>query len=167
LIQKLNELVIRDSLTGLYNKTYVQQELSGRLQQVTKKNEKLSVAILDVDSFKEINDTFGHLIGDYVLTTIAEYIAAQAEDSDIWAARIGGDEFLIVFENMDYAQSEKICNLILEQLSSHEFYHKEVRFSVQLSYGLKEYLPGESFTQMFESIDHCMYEMKRQHHNRK
>lgn len=87
-----------DSLTGLFNKVYLQNALAQHISLAKRHNTDLSVLFLDIDDFKEINDTFGHSSGDAVLKTVADTISRELRTSDT-AARFGGDEFVILMPN--------------------------------------------------------------------
>lgn len=86
----------KDTLTGVYNRRFVEAIFPKLLAQVERKNEQLSLSIVDCNDFKPINDTYGHKIGDEVLITLSSLLAGEIRKSDI-VARWGGDEFLIFF----------------------------------------------------------------------
>jgi len=98
-----------DNLTGLYNKAYFQNTMNQHLPLAQRNSNDLSVLFLDIDNFKEINDTFGHHSGDFVLKTIALIIKQELRMSDV-AARFGGDEFVILMPN-----THKINALLLSE----------------------------------------------------
>lgn len=87
-----------DQLTGVYNRHYLVDDLSKRMSQSKRHNEALSVIMLDIDHFKNVNDTFGHLMGDLVLKAVAKVLEESARKEDT-AARFGGEEFVLVLDN--------------------------------------------------------------------
>ncbi|MBU1342899.1 MAG: diguanylate cyclase [Proteobacteria bacterium] len=96
--EKVITKVTHDSLTGLFNKAYLRNALIQHLSLAKRHNTDLSILFLDIDDFKEINDTFGHSSGDIILKTVADTISRELRTSDT-AARFGGDEFVILMPN--------------------------------------------------------------------
>lgn len=94
----LLEMATHDQLTGLYNRHYLSDVLDKKVSQIKRHSEPLSVIIVDIDHFKKVNDTFGHLMGDQVLQAVANVMDASARKGDV-AARFGGEEFIIVLDN--------------------------------------------------------------------
>lgn len=96
--RELHELAVRDELTGLYNRRYFNQELGRAVARSAEIGEPLTLAILDLDDFKQINDSFGHQAGDVALRVVAECLNATVNGAAV-TARIGGDEFAIILPN--------------------------------------------------------------------
>ena len=97
---KLQHLAHHDALTGLPNRTFLTQKLSGMISKARKQERQLAVAFLDLDRFKNINDTLGHLFGDKLLRVIAQRMYNQLKDNEV-VARIGGDEFILILDPSD------------------------------------------------------------------
>lgn len=95
LSQRLRGLAYQDSLTGLYNHRYFYEQLTHEVERANRYGHPVSVILLDLDKFKEVNDTYGHLMGDKLLSLIGKVIGEQVRGADI-AARYGGDEFAII-----------------------------------------------------------------------
>lgn len=91
-------MATHDQLTGLYNRHYLSDALSKKVAHVKRHGEALSVIIVDVDHFKNVNDTFGHLMGDLILKAMAKVMQEGARKEDI-AARFGGEEFIVILDN--------------------------------------------------------------------
>lgn len=95
---ELIRLAIHDQLTGLHNRHYLSEILSRKVSKSKRHNEALSVIMADIDHFKNVNDTYGHLTGDLILKAVANVIGEGARKEDI-AARFGGEEFVLVLDN--------------------------------------------------------------------
>ena len=95
---QLLAMATRDQLTGLYNRHYLADTLSKKVSHCKRHNEALSVIMVDIDHFKNVNDTFGHLMGDLILKAVAKVLGESARKEDI-AARFGGEEFVLVLDN--------------------------------------------------------------------
>lgn len=111
-ISNLNEKLIRDELTGAYNRRYINRKLPEDIDYALKNQEKLSIIMLDVDCFKEINDIYGHMVGDLALKNLANTIKSNIRKNYDWLARFGGDEFILVLKNSD----DKVCNKVIKNI---------------------------------------------------
>src|SRR5512132_1947467 len=113
LYEDARNLADRDPLTGFYNHRYLHERLGEEVVRAQRSRRPLSVMMLDLDDFKLVNDTFGHLFGDRVLTWTAERIRGTLRAFDI-AARYGGDEFALVLPETDAEQGQRAAERILE-----------------------------------------------------
>mgnify|MGYP003587072289 CR=1 FL=1 len=116
---ELKKMVIKDSLTGAYNKQYFYKRVERKIVEYLTFGNKFSILFLDLDGFKEVNDKYGHLIGDEILKTFVIKISEIIRPIDI-IGRLGGDEFCILFSEMNLSQSMKIaeeCRKIAENIS--------------------------------------------------
>ena len=112
MISQLNEMVVHDALTNLFNRRYVDDQLPVEIVRAALEQKPLSLIFMDVNSFKQVNDTYGHVIGDAALREISHAIMNNIHSSKDWAARFGGDEFLLCLNNTDDAAAlEMIHNL--------------------------------------------------------
>lgn len=101
-----------DSLTGAYNKRYLNQRLMADIEDSVIHNKPLSIILCDIDHFKYVNDSYGHLAGDLVLKTFVEITKSCIRENHDWIARYGGDEFLIVLINDEELVTEKVAKKI-------------------------------------------------------
>ncbi|MEG1098173.1 MAG: GGDEF domain-containing protein, partial [Raoultibacter sp.] len=120
LIKKINDMSIRDFATGLYNKAFAEEELE-RLVDGWSCANPLTIAVCDIDKFKDINDTHGHIEGDNVITRLAEMLTECAEADDGWAARLGGDEFMLCFPGRGKQEATKIIEEFRDRFNSETF----------------------------------------------
>ena len=157
-----------DSLTKLFRKDIFEEILQKELAFAKRDNKyNLSIAYLDLDNFKSINDNFGHYTGDKVLEKLGECINNDIRGSDI-AFRIGGDEFAIIFKGATKQQAKNVCKKIKVDFTSFEFiFNEEITFSVGLSIGISEFLleGKEDMQKLLESVDKKLYEAKNRGKN--
>lgn len=157
-----------DSLTKLFRKDIFEEILQKELAFAKRdNNHKISIAYLDLDNFKSINDNFGHYTGDKVLEKLGECINNDIRGSDI-AFRIGGDEFAIIFKGATKQQAKNVCKKIKVDFTSFEFiFNEEITFSVGLSIGISEFLleGKEDMQKLLESVDKKLYEAKNRGKN--
>jgi diguanylate cyclase (GGDEF)-like protein len=117
--RKLGKMALQDPLTGLANRTLFNDRLEFAISKLARNNKKVGLIYLDVDYFKVINDSYGHVIGDQVLIWFASKLKESVRLSDT-VARIGGDEFSIIIEDiLESSDVAKIASLILEKLNHH------------------------------------------------
>ena len=157
-----------DSLTKLFRKDIFEEILQKELAFAKRDNKyNLSIAYLDLDNFKSINDNFGHYTGDKVLEKLGECINNDIRGSDI-AFRICGDEFTIIFKGATKQQAKNVCKKIKVDFTSFEFiFNEEITFSVGLSIGISEFLleGKEDMQKLLESVDKKLYEAKNRGKN--
>lgn len=111
-VSELNDLVVRDSLTGLYNRRYIDDRLPVDIVKSTINHSPLSVIFRDLDNLKLINDQFGHTIGDLILKKVGAVIGSHIRNDSDWAARYGGDEFIIGLNNTNNDLAHKVMERI-------------------------------------------------------
>ena len=117
LSQRLRSLAYHDSLTELYNHRYFYEQLSHEVERAIRYGRPVSVILLDLDNFKTINDTYGHLMGDKLLAFIGKIISGQVRGADI-AARYGGDEFAIILPDTPHASAEATAQKLARAIAS-------------------------------------------------
>ena len=149
-------LALSDPLTGLYNRRFAKQRLAVEVARSTRKGYPLTVLMLDLNGFKQINDRYGHPTGDWVLKEFAEHLNKSIRGSD-FAMRMGGDEFLVLLPECPLGQLQTV----LARLSPLEVSVDGQRIPVGFSSGWKEYTPGEPTDDLLESVDRALYANKR------
>ena len=152
----LRNLAMMDPLTGLYNRRFAEQRLAAEVSRSERKGHPLTVLTLDLNNFKEINDTYGHAAGDLVLQEFAAQINKVIRGSDL-AVRLGGDEFLVLLPECAMEQLE----LVLGRLGVLEVDWQGQKIPVTFSAGWKQYQPGERPDQMLARADKLLYTRKR------
>jgi diguanylate cyclase (GGDEF)-like protein len=154
--QRLREEAIRDPLTGLYNRRYLQESLVRDAAIARRSGAPLVVAMLDVDEFKEVNDRGGHEAGDALLCEIARQLSAQVRASDL-VCRMGGDEFLVVLRSADPPAATALC----------ERWRASFTAAATVSIGLAAYHAGkEPIEETVRRADAALYDAKRKGRNR-
>lgn len=148
-----------DALTSLYNHKMFHEQLSQLLGNDDPENLQLQLAVMDIDNFKQVNDMYGHSVGDQVLRRVADTLTQQVTPEDI-VARYGGEEFSIIFRNKSMDKSiqlvQNICTALVK-LKHPEMDNK----SITLSIGLKNYEPHINKEELFKQADALLYEAKR------
>ena len=152
----LRNLAMIDPLTGLYNRRFAEQRLTAEVARSERRGHPLTVLTLDLNNFKEINDTYGHPAGDQVLQEFASRLNKVIRGSDL-AVRLGGDEFLVVLPECTLEQLE----LVLERLSSFELEWQGQKIPVTFSAGWKDYEKGDRPEGMLAGADQALYTNKR------
>jgi diguanylate cyclase (GGDEF)-like protein len=131
----LRELAFRDELTGLYNHRFFQEVFEAELQKSKRYQHPISLLLLDIDYFKTVNDTYGHLIGDYVLKEVSQVMIRLVRHCDI-VARYGGEEFAIVLPETGKVGAHVLAQRVRRGLEQHQFVYDSARFSITASIGL-------------------------------
>lgn len=148
--------VYTDSLTGVNNRAKFEEVFEYELKQSNRYNRPLSLAILDIDKFKDFNDKYGHLIGDEILIMLAKNIQKNARESDLFA-RWGGEEFVLLFSNTNLQDAISSSEHFREMIEKLE--HKSAG-SVTVSFGVTEYKDKDTMDTMFKRADDALYKAK-------
>ena len=154
-----------DSLTGLYNR-HTFEELCQQTLRQTHGNTKHVLCVLDLDRFKVVNDTAGHTAGDELLKQITSILVNNTRNDEV-ISRIGGDEFAILLKSCNIANSQKVINKVIQQISEHRFNWNENSFVIGCSAGLVEINRSfKNFNDLFHSADTACYLAKDAGRNR-
>ena len=163
---RLSEQANRDPLTGLYNRRYLDSTLDRELARCQREGQPLSLMLIDLDHFKQINDTYGHQAGDEVLRQLADMLGAQARMADV-ACRYGGEEFLLLLPGMTQAVAMDKAERWRTEFSHNTIAFGEFRLQATLSIGVATY-PGHGTTaqSLIRSADQALYLAKTGGRNR-
>ncbi|WP_186431406.1 GGDEF domain-containing protein [Clostridium sp. BSD9I1] len=136
LISRLNHAMITDPLTGIYNRRFIDGQLYVDINENAINKLPMCIIILDIDYFKEVNDTYGHLAGDYVLKEFGKLILESIRKSTDWVSRYGGEEFLIVLNNTNKEGAMVVSNKIKTLLGNTEFMYEGNKINITASFGV-------------------------------
>ena len=155
-LAKLELLSNTDDLTQIYNRRKFEHKFNEEISRSKRTGLPFSLIMFDIDFFKEVNDEFGHVVGDQVLVKLTEDIATQVRLEDTFA-RFGGEEFVIILSNSNIEQ-------VIEKAETLRQYVKEIVFNndiiITLSFGVTQFKQGESSKEMFQRVDEALYEAK-------
>lgn len=158
--RKLRALMIRDGLTGLLNHTRIKEQLSVELARAARQNTPVCFAMLDIDHFKTVNDSFGHPTGDHVLRSLSGLLQQRLRKTDI-IGRYGGEEFAVVLPGTSAQNAYKVIDEIRVKFSRLLHRSGDQEFSVSFSAGLACYTPPAAPLKLVELADAAMYQAKR------
>lgn len=154
--REARQLADLDSLTGLHNRRYFYETLAREVDRAQRYQRRLSLVIVDVDGFKEINDRIGHLAGDAVLAEIADRIRQVVRSADI-PCRVGGDEFAVIVPEVEVGQARQLVGRIQRAVSAQPIARAG---RVRVSAGVADIQPNDSPTSLFERGDESLYSAK-------
>jgi diguanylate cyclase (GGDEF)-like protein len=159
---KLQAMATHDQLTGLYNRHYLMQSASQKIARAIRHHYPLSLVMMDIDHFKNINDQYGHPAGDVVLQAIAGILVEQCREEDI-ATRFGGEEFVILLDHCDYKQAQikaEIFRELIEQLNPE-------KIPITSSFGVAQLnLQGDNLENLIKQADQALYQAKETGRNK-
>jgi diguanylate cyclase (GGDEF)-like protein len=172
LLNKLSDLAIRDELTGLYNRREMKRLLGEEFERHQRHGHHLSLIMIDIDHFKTVNDTFGHPVGDQVLSWLADKLRQSMRALDR-PARYGGEEFAIILPETSAQEACQVAERLRQAIAaqSYEQEHDQAgqsqRISITISLGVAE-IPGDAdeITSLVQAADRALYTAKRDGRNR-
>jgi len=163
---RLQEQAIRDPLTNVYNRRYMAEFLDGEIARADREKYPVSVAIMDMDNFKQFNDTYGHKCGDVVLQAFADFLVEHTRRSDV-VCRYGGEEFVILMPNASLPVSYSRVEAWRQDFSESAIPYENVKFSATFSAGVATFpehgLTGE---EILQAADEALYRSKNGGRNR-
>jgi len=166
--ERLRDLAFKDGLTGLYNHRYFQELMDREIHRSTRYNRPISLIMIDIDHFKQINDTFGHQRGDQVLKQIGRIITNTIRTSDI-ASRYGGEEFAVVLPETELKGAAVLAERIRKNIESCPFDLNGTKTKITVSIGATTYLPGKKKikkSKIIDAADRALYNSKEKGRNR-
>jgi len=157
--EELERLVVRDTLTPLFNRRYFIDSLSDRLSRLERYGTQSALLFIDVNAMKRINDSFGHSAGDFALNHIARLIASTVRSSDV-AARVGGDEFALLLDGLDERAATDKAQSLARLIASTDCRFGNDRLPLSVAVGCTTLRPGDSDFIAIARADMAMYASK-------
>ncbi len=169
--EQIKRLSITDPLTGCYNRGYLMEHLPKEIKRAVRYLHPLSIAMTDIDHFKNVNDTYGHQAGDAVLRSFVELIRSSIRDGVDWVARYGGEEFVIVIPETELKCAEKMAERLRRKIETTEIsIGNDRRIKITASFGVVCFDPKEkkemSTDKLIKEADKMLYEAKNEGRNR-
>ncbi len=164
--EELQEQAIRDPLTGLYNRRFLEESLDRELAHARRDKRNICIAMIDVDNFKSFNDRYGHKVGDMILKSLGDILLANTRKSDV-SCRYGGEEFVVVMPNATTEGARKRAHHWRKafQLLQNSFNGQELQATI--SVGLASFpADGKDWETVLHAADEALYESKRRGKNR-
>ncbi|OKP99599.1 hypothetical protein A3849_03605 [Paenibacillus sp. P46E] len=165
--RQLQQMALTDSLTGCYNRHYLTQHLEDEMGRNRKEHIPFALILLDIDFFKSVNDTYGHLAGDEVLCHTVEALKEELRPSDV-LARYGGEEFMVYLPDIAHSEAQRVAERVKARVEMNQIRIANVAepVSVTVSMGLlsiSSFSPGNN---LFEEVDQALYQAKNKGRNR-
>ena len=166
MIERLKKLSIRDPLTELYNSRHFYEQLENEIQRSERYQHPLALIFIDIDKFKAVNDTYGHMVGDQALLSIAQKMQASLRAQDT-AYRFAGDEFTIILPETSSENAKLVADRIKAEMAKESLIiNKQKIAPITLSIGIAEYQRFETKAQFLHRADVTMYEAKNRGGNK-
>lgn len=164
-VQELEKLALLDNLTRLANRRYLERELQNHFEEKKRLAASFGVLFMDIDLFKQFNDTYGHDVGDEVLKFVANTLVTNSRPFDLYG-RWGGEEFIGIIRNCTTAELEVIGNRVRLLIEHAYLIHQGQELRVTVSMGATLFRDGDTLETMIKRADTLMYESKREGRNR-
>lgn len=164
--EKLREQAVRDPLTGLHNRRYLDETLRRELARAQREDYTLCIILIDLDFFKKVNDTYGHLAGDEVLKTFGRLLHDHARAGDV-ACRYGGEEFMLMLPKMPTETAVERANVLREKFAATKIPFGDAEINTTLSIGIALYpYHGNTPDELTNNADQALYVAKSEGRNR-
>ena len=161
----LKKLTDRDSLTGLLNHTNILRSLDREISSAARTNTHVVMAMVDIDHFKKVNDTYGHAVSDQVLLRVTHLIRNRLRRTDL-VGRYGGEEFAVVMPNTTLETATAILEELRKTCAETEHSSDQGTFKVTFSAGVAEFPGIQTGSELAQAADECLYEAKRTGRNK-
>lgn len=158
-LEEQHERVLVDPLTGVMNRTGYNETSTKHFARWKRYGGQLSMAIIDLDHFKNINDDYGHAAGDRVLATVATRLQEKIRTSDV-LCRYGGEEFVLILPETDFEAAYDLVDKLRKDIAECQFRHKDTPVTVTFSSGIAQFRTGDTVDDVFERADQAMYQAK-------
>lgn len=163
--EKLRIMAHTDALTGINNRRRFLELLTGEIRRAERTGLPLSMMMIDIDYFKNVNDRFGHVIGDQVLRHFVAISQSSVRDIDV-IGRLGGEEFGVLLPGTSQANAYIVAERLRSGIENRKFISTEKEINITVSIGLAELIAGESEDQLIRRADTAMYMAKQNGRNR-
>ncbi|MFE8071236.1 diguanylate cyclase [Marinobacteraceae bacterium S3BR75-40.1] len=164
-LMKERERATTDALTQLPNREALEERLELEFARWKRYGNRISLAVLDIDHFKTVNDRYGHLAGDKVIQLVARALREQLRETD-FIARFGGEEFVVLLPETDEAAAFQVCEKLRERIAGLPFHFRRERVAVTLSAGVIAFQDASSPDELFDRADRALYRAKEAGRNR-
>jgi two-component system cell cycle response regulator len=162
---KMAEMSAVDELTKLYNRHYFIEALEGEFERAIRYDTEMALIMMDLDYFKEINDTYGHIAGDMVLADIGKLLNAHVRRNDL-ACRYGGEEFAVILPNISRKGTHAAYERFREVVFKQPYEHESKQFNITVSIGISYSNDAESINDLLAHADQALYQAKDENRNK-
>ena len=163
--EEIYRLTITDGLTGIHNKRSFMELLEREAARARRRGRSLWVAMLDIDHFKKLNDTYGHVTGDHLLQQLAQLMAPEVRAEEL-VARFGGEEFIFMFPEAESTEVKRFCERIRRLVEEHDFVFDEAQHQLTVSLGASSLRPAQTAEDLIRAADEQLYRAKQEGRNR-
>ncbi|MCK4304133.1 MAG: GGDEF domain-containing protein, partial [Candidatus Eisenbacteria sp.] len=163
LYDEMQRLAITDDLTNIYNRRHFLERMQGEIDRARRYATSFSLMFIDIDNFKELNDSYGHQVGDRILTELGTILKHWARSSDI-VARYGGEEFIVLLPMTDKPRAVNAAERLRTRVQRHTFYRRK---KLTVSVGVATFdEDGDTIDQLLGRVDEALYMAKKTGRNR-
>ena len=155
-VARLQQMALKDPLTALGNRRFFDDSFAKAIQLSRRRQQTCALLLLDLDNFKQLNDNFGHAMGDELLIVVADCMREALRQTDS-LFRFGGDEFAVILADEDADSADLVARRLLKAINQH---HKCVQYGITASAGLAYLQPLQAAQQFFAAADRALYEAK-------
>ncbi len=164
-LNKYKNESIKDHMTGLFNRKYMDLKLNEEMERFKRQGQPFCIVMADIDKFKNVNDTYGHQVGDQVLKHMAKLIQENIRKTD-FAFRYGGEEFMIILVNADVRNAVHVSDQIRKKLEATNFSLKDLSFNVTASFGVAQFQSNDTPESCIKLADSRLYTAKQSGRNK-
>ena len=167
-MESIQQLSIMDPLTGCYNRRLFNERIVQETERADRYQRALTLVFVDIDFFKRVNDTRGHLVGDQALSHVSTIMRRETRESVDWVVRYGGEEFLLVLPETDQEQAMGTAERVRAAIEAEPLplFVRGQPIALTCSFGVAQYQPDEPLADWLERVDQCLYTAKQTGRNR-